>query len=78
MGVLPIGEALTDVGMGTIAEYITCRNNIVAQYIYMRPIFDISMAEDRRRIGGQDLRRPCTGGNRGAYGSLIRGEGQTG
>ena len=31
----PIGEALTEVGLGTIGEYITCSHNIVAQYIDM-------------------------------------------
>ena len=44
----PIGEALEDAKMGMIGECKTLRHNSVAQYIDIRPIFDIAMVEERQ------------------------------
>ena len=37
----PIGEALEAAGLGPVAEYINRRQNNIAQYITMRPIYEI-------------------------------------
>ena len=50
LGVTPIGEALLDVGLDPIWGYISQRHISVAQYIAMRKIFDLAVAEERRTI----------------------------
>ena len=40
----PIGEALADAGLDIIGEYITRSHNSVAQYIFMRTVFDLAVA----------------------------------
>ena len=45
----PIGKALEDAGLFSIAEYIARRQRTVAEYVVTRPIFDLVMAEERQR-----------------------------
>ena len=45
-----IGEALVEVGLETIVEYISYHHIIVTQYITMRSIFDLVVAEERQPI----------------------------
>ena len=45
----PIGKALEDAGLFSIAEYIARRQRTVAEYVATRPIFDLVMEEERQR-----------------------------
>ena len=45
----PIGKAMEDAGLFSIEEYISRRQNTVAEYVATRPIFDIVMEEERQR-----------------------------
>ena len=45
-----MGEALADAGLEAIGIYVTCCQNIMAQYIAAHQIFDISVAEERRSV----------------------------
>ena len=46
----PIGEALSEAGLEPIGGYIYHRHTIVTQYITMRSIFDLVVAEERQPI----------------------------
>ena len=46
----PIGEALATMGLKKIRVYISCCYNTVVQYITARPIMDLCMAEERKRV----------------------------
>ena len=45
----PIGKALEDAGLFSIAEYVARRQKTVAEYVATRPIFDLVMEEERQR-----------------------------
>ena len=49
LGVPPIGKTLSGAGLDPIRGYISQRHISAAQYIAMRPIFDIVVIETRRK-----------------------------
>ena len=56
MGATPSGEALEELGLWKIGEYIKRRHNIVSQYIDTWPIFYIEVTEERR-TGSPEIMR---------------------
>ena len=48
MGVPPIAEALREAGLKELELYIRRRNNMVVQFIAIRPIMDLFMEAERR------------------------------
>ena len=44
----PIVEALTEVGLETIGDYISFHHTSVSHYIAMQLIFDLLLVEDRK------------------------------
>ena len=48
--VSPIDEALSEARLEPIGEYISCRHTSVTQYITMRSIFDLVVAEERQPL----------------------------
>ena len=48
MGVPPIAEALREAGLKELELYIRRRNNMVVQFIAIRPIMDLCLEAERR------------------------------
>ena len=67
LGVPPIGEALSDVGLDTIGGYISQRHISEAQYIATRPIFYLEVVEENQTRS----RKPYFCGNKREYGSEM-------
>ena len=44
----PLEDAILEVGLQEVDNYVSCRQNTVIQYIEIRPILDLCLAENRR------------------------------
>ena len=46
---LPLEDAMAEAGLQEVETYVSCLQNIVAQFISTRPIMDLCLAEERRQ-----------------------------
>ena len=50
LGVTPIAKAILDAVLDSIGGYISQRHISASKYISTKPLFDLSVAEERREI----------------------------